>query len=160
MKILIIEDQASIRLIMRRYLEPFGYPIEEAETLAEGLAFMRKIPPPDLVYLDLKLPDSRDAEKTLADGMAAIRAINPQAVIVVMTGDVTATLPALAGRLGADVFRQKLDLDSQRALFEATWQAFKSRRAVMSPQEMAASSLELLEKLAGLLGLECSAPGC
>ena len=54
-KILIIEDDADIRELIKFNLEQDGYAVEEAATGAEGLDRIKRRQP-DLVLLDLMLP--------------------------------------------------------------------------------------------------------
>ncbi len=54
--ILIIEDEQPIRRFLRASLSDEGYRLNEASTGAEGLRVAQQ-PPPDLVILDLGLPD-------------------------------------------------------------------------------------------------------
>ncbi len=53
--ILVVDDQANIRALLRLYLEQAGYRVEEA---ADGETALRRITasPPDLLILDLMLP--------------------------------------------------------------------------------------------------------
>jgi len=53
-KILIIEDDADIRNILKIYLEGESYEVWEAENGAEAMKQLAK--QPDLVILDLMLP--------------------------------------------------------------------------------------------------------
>lgn len=55
-KILIIEDDADIRRILKIYLEGEAYKVWEAENGAEAMKQLNK--QPDLVILDLMLPDT------------------------------------------------------------------------------------------------------
>lgn len=55
-KILIIEDDADIRKILKIYLEGESYEVWEAENGAEAMRQLAKIP--DLIILDLMLPDT------------------------------------------------------------------------------------------------------
>jgi len=55
-RILVVDDDASVRTLLRRLLERAGYSVEEAPTAEAGLATIRT-DPPDLVFLDLQLPD-------------------------------------------------------------------------------------------------------
>jgi two-component system KDP operon response regulator KdpE len=59
--ILIIEDEAPIRRFLRASLAEQGYRFNEAETAAEGLRLTASAPP-DLVILDLGLPDQSGIE--------------------------------------------------------------------------------------------------
>jgi CheY-like chemotaxis protein len=54
-KILIIEDEPSIRLVYKKRLEEVGYETLEYITGAEGLAAIRETHP-DLIILDIMLP--------------------------------------------------------------------------------------------------------
>lgn len=54
--VLVVEDEAALRMIIRRNLERRGVRVEEARTAAEALAALRG-PLPDLLLLDINLPD-------------------------------------------------------------------------------------------------------
>ncbi len=55
-RVLVVEDEAPLRLIVRRNLERRGIEVTEAGTAAEALAAARR-DPPDLLVLDINLPD-------------------------------------------------------------------------------------------------------
>ena len=57
-RVLVVEDEASIRRFVRLALEAEGHDVFEADTVARGLieAGTRR---PDLVVLDLGLPDRK-----------------------------------------------------------------------------------------------------
>ncbi len=55
-KVLIIDDEASIRKLLRVSLEANGYHIEEAAQAREGISMAASLRP-DIVLLDLGLPD-------------------------------------------------------------------------------------------------------
>lgn len=74
--ILIIDDEAQIRRMLRLSLEAYGYNVKEATTSQEGLQQVA-MSRPDLLILDLNLPD-RDGLETLRD----IREWNKTPVIV------------------------------------------------------------------------------
>lgn len=74
--ILIIDDEAQIRRMLRLSLEAYGYQVKEATTSQEGLQQVA-MSRPDLLILDLNLPD-RDGLETLKD----IREWNKTPVIV------------------------------------------------------------------------------
>jgi CheY-like chemotaxis protein len=54
-RMLLVEDDADTRNILRRILTLCGWEVVEAGSIAEGLA--RLEPPPDCLLLDLELPD-------------------------------------------------------------------------------------------------------
>jgi two-component system KDP operon response regulator KdpE len=65
-QILLIEDDSQIRRFLRTTLGAEGYRLHEARTAAEGL-LQAETRPPDVILLDLELPDS--------DGVEVIRQI-------------------------------------------------------------------------------------
>lgn len=60
-KVLIVDDEAQIRRLLRLVLEAEGYRVSEASTGGEGLIAAAQRPP-DVVLLDLGLPDLDGAE--------------------------------------------------------------------------------------------------
>ena len=60
-RILIVEDELSIRTLLRRYLEQQGYTVEVAESGAVAMEHFRAFKP-NLVVLDLNLPDMNGYE--------------------------------------------------------------------------------------------------
>jgi CheY-like chemotaxis protein len=84
-RILIVEDDASIRRLVRKFLTRKGYLVTEAENGRLGLAEMRT-GQPDLVLLDLMMPevDGWEVLRTRARENA-LRAI-PVVVVSANTG--------------------------------------------------------------------------
>jgi len=64
--ILVVDDEATVREVVRKYLEHEGYRVAEAETGTEALAYLRE-QRPDLLILDLMLPGT--------DGFAITRSV-------------------------------------------------------------------------------------
>ena len=93
-QILIVDDEAAIRRLVRGAVERAGHKVDEAETAAEGLTLARR-EGCDLVLLDLGLPDR--------DGLELIPLIKAlgRAVIVLTARDDTGEKVA-ALDLGAD----------------------------------------------------------
>ena len=100
--LLLVEDDESIGAHLVGALEGQGYPVQWAKTAAQARHLVDAAPPPDLVLLDLGLPD--------LDGVALCRLLRqqlPDAVIVALTArdtevDVIVTLEA-----GADDYLVK-----------------------------------------------------
>jgi DNA-binding NtrC family response regulator len=108
-KILIIDDEESIRLGFSSVLESKGYSCLEAETGAQGLAIIRS-EVPDLVLLDMNLPDM--------DGVEVLREIkreNEFVVVIMATAFGTIEKAVQALKLGAENFLTK-PIDSQALL--------------------------------------------
>jgi DNA-binding response OmpR family regulator len=55
-KILIVDDEADIRFLLKRALTSHNYSVSEAGTLKQGLDIYNEINP-DIVILDVNLPD-------------------------------------------------------------------------------------------------------
>ena len=78
--ILLVEDDAAISVPLARALEGEGYDVRVAATGAQALDLSLDPPPPDLVLLDLGLPD--------LDGVDVCRRLRerlPQSVVVMLT---------------------------------------------------------------------------
>ncbi|HYE91427.1 MAG TPA: response regulator, partial [Terriglobales bacterium] len=56
-RILVVEDERDLALGLRANLEVEGYDVAVANTGEDGLREARATPAPDLVILDLMLPD-------------------------------------------------------------------------------------------------------
>jgi two-component system KDP operon response regulator KdpE len=98
-KVLIIEDDAAIRRLMRAALERAGHQVVEAATAREGLSLV-DIDKPDAVLLDLGLPDR--------DGLELIQLIKARGttlMIVSAREDIAEKVAALD--LGADDYLTK-----------------------------------------------------
>ena len=93
--ILIIEDDANIRELLRLYLEQEGYKIESAQDGLEGLRAFKRIHP-DLVLLDLMMP-VMDGTQVIKE----IRAISKTPVIMLTAKGETFD-KVLGLELGAD----------------------------------------------------------
>lgn len=80
LSVLVVDDQAEIRQLIRDALEGAGYIVEEARDGKEGLERYRS-KPVDLVLMDIVMPDQ--------DGLEAIMALRrefPECRIIAMTG--------------------------------------------------------------------------
>src|SRR5262245_26675227 len=90
-KILIVDDQPSVRFGLRSLLEAEGYRALEAETGEKAIRLITE-QSPQLILLDLKLPD--------ADGLSLlprIKAIDDEAPVVILTahGTIETAIQAL-----------------------------------------------------------------
>jgi DNA-binding NtrC family response regulator len=99
--VLIVDDEESIRFGVSRLLEQEGAHVTGVGTAREALAALPR-QQPEIVLLDLKLPDS--------DGLSALQAIlaaRPEAKVVMMTGFGTIENAIGAIRAGAEDFLTK-----------------------------------------------------
>jgi CheY-like chemotaxis protein len=120
-RILIADDDENIRILWRRNLQETGCVIDEAESIESAIEQMRRVPPPDILLLDLRLSDSNE-DATLAT-IRLFKEIHPEALIIVATGYATDQIRARAAKFGADDFCEKLDLNSQAGLAKCLWAA-------------------------------------
>jgi two-component system, OmpR family, alkaline phosphatase synthesis response regulator PhoP len=82
--IMLIEDQAAIRIFVTKNLQARGYDIYEASTGAEGLDLMRKVRP-KVLLLDFLLPDMN------GDRLLAAMAAEPELKriqVIIMTASI------------------------------------------------------------------------
>jgi signal transduction histidine kinase len=79
-RVLIVDDEPSVRRQLRRLLERRGFAVEEAADGREGLAVIAANPP-DLVVLDLTMPDLDGAEV-----LRRIRASGQKVPVIVSSG--------------------------------------------------------------------------
>lgn len=100
-RILVIDDEADIRALLRIILVKAGFDVHEAADGAELTAALSG-PQPDLALLDLKLPDS-DGLTLLPD----IKKTWPDTEVVMLTGHGSLDTAVQAIKLGAYDFQQK-----------------------------------------------------
>lgn len=79
-RILIIDDEAIVRVSCQKTLEPEGYSVDTASSGAEGLGLFEK-GDYDLVLLDLKMP-GMDGMETLSEMVGK----KPGQPVMIMTG--------------------------------------------------------------------------
>jgi DNA-binding response OmpR family regulator len=102
MKILIIDDEAHIRQMMRLTLEASGYEIEEAASGENGLSQFGDGRGCDAVVLDQKMPG--------IDGLETLRQIKaraPETAVLMVTAFASIELAVEAMKLGATDFLRK-----------------------------------------------------
>jgi len=99
-RVLVVDDEAQIRVVLRAYLEREGYAVEEAATGRDALVLATSFRP-DLVLLDIGLPDM--------DGLEVLRQIRiTSEVYVVMVTARAEEVDLLVGlSVGADDYVAK-----------------------------------------------------
>lgn len=104
-RILLVEDAAEVRMLVRFVLEDSGFVLDEAADGRSGLAAARGLP--DLVLLDVQLPD--------LDGAAVLRALRDDEVTAVLpiaflTAEPPSSDAALLGLGAIAVLRKPFNL--------------------------------------------------
>lgn len=79
-KILLVDDEESIRNMMRKTLELDGYTVFTAENGPKALEIFRS-ESPDIVLLDVRMPDMEGTEV-----LSRIKAINRDAEVIIISG--------------------------------------------------------------------------
>jgi CheY-like chemotaxis protein len=100
-KVLVIDDEQSIRDLLDRLLRRKGYDVVLAESGRQGLALLRQ-EHPDVVVLDLKMPEM--------DGLTVlrqIRSLNRSQPVIVLTGSRTAEMEQQVRALGVTEYIAK-----------------------------------------------------
>ena len=100
--ILMIDDDASMRMLFERYLTAFGYSPLFAEDGEEALGIARDTPGIALIILDLIMPGL--SGQALARGLATLL---PQAALLVCSGHPATALDRLGLRIPGAQFMQK-----------------------------------------------------
>jgi two-component system nitrogen regulation response regulator NtrX len=106
-RILVIDDEASIRDSLRMILEYDGYQCQLAATGEQGLEAVRQ-DSPDLVFLDIKMPGMDGLEV-----LRQIKAIDEALPVVMISGHGTVATAVESTKLGAIDFIEK-PLSSER----------------------------------------------
>lgn len=96
-RVLIVDDEPLVRWAISETLARFGYDIEEASDAESTVrALFEAGAGPDVVLLDLRLPDSTDLKL-----LETVRRVAPRAAIILMTAFSTPEVRDEAPRLGA-----------------------------------------------------------
>lgn len=121
---LIVEDSEPIARIWQECLEEIGMDTRVCGTLAEAKILARRIPPPDLLLLDLRLTDSFVPLKTV-EGINELKANNPNMVVLVISGLITPEVAKVAIEKGAHAVIEKQALQTQKDLWMRIEEALK-----------------------------------
>jgi len=86
LRVMLVEDDRELRTTLKGALRVEGYEVDSAASLAEGLALLAHGEPPDLLLLDLGLPDG-EGERLLAALRQQQRSSTPVLVISAREAD-------------------------------------------------------------------------
>jgi DNA-binding NtrC family response regulator len=129
-RILVVDDEADIRVLLKEILSDEGYDVDVAANAGQARA-SRARTTPDLVLLDIWMPDS--------DGITLLREWSTTAAedcpVVMMSGHGTVETAVEATRLGAfDYVEKPLSLAKLLRTVERAMDAGKRRRIAGRPQ--------------------------
>jgi two-component system nitrogen regulation response regulator GlnG len=136
-KLLVIDDEESVRYSFRRVFESDGVEVLTARTGAEGLEQVRD-QRPDAVVLDLQLPDKSGLEV-----FQDIRTLDPRRPVIFITAHGTAETAIEAMKAGAfDYLVKPVDLDRLSLLVERAFEAARMMNVpAMLPAEETADRI-------------------
>jgi len=100
-KILIIDDEAIVRVSCKKCLVPEGYDVDSAENGIAGLRLVESNTY-DLILTDLKMPDMDGIEF-----LAKIKETHPKAKVIMITGYSTSEHAEMAIKSGAYNYIEK-----------------------------------------------------
>ncbi len=123
LRVVIVEDEADIAVVLRLTLESAGYELLLASTVAEAQTILADARPPALVLVDLALPDG--------DGLEVCRFAQarwPTRPIIVCTATASTEMHAKAVLAGASAYVVKpFDPDDLLALVDRLLDRKRSR---------------------------------
>ncbi len=122
--VMLVDDEADMRWVLQTLLLDSGYQVTEAES---GKTFRQAMlkPPPDVVLLDLKLPDASGL-----DLLSLIRQEWPRTQVIMLTGFASIETAMKAIQLGAYDYQQKpLDYKRLRATIDRALEHRRLRSA-------------------------------
>jgi len=108
-RLLIVDDEASIRQALTGLFQHAGYEVHAAESPAAALTIARA------TLIDLALVDLRLGAESGLDLMPELKALHPDAAVIILTGSGTIDIAVEAMRKGADNFITK-PIDPARLL--------------------------------------------
>ncbi|MEX0856313.1 MAG: sigma-54 dependent transcriptional regulator [Gemmatimonadota bacterium] len=130
MRILIVDDEANLRRMLRALLEEEGHVVSEAESAEAGLLRLEEHRP-EAILLDLALPGISGLE-----ALPRFRKALEGAPIIMMSGEATLSEAAQATRDGAFHFLEKpLSAEAVLATVRAALEVSRSRDLTRALQE-------------------------
>lgn len=142
-KILIVDDDATIRETLAEFLTKQGYEVQNVADGASALKLAREIAF-DLIFLDLRLPDTNGLAIT-----RTIREFDDYALIVIMTAYPEVRTAIAALKAGAyDYLNKPFDLDDLKGLVRRTLETQGLRNEV----ERLRFNMKRASPLDGLIG--------
>ena len=124
-QVLIVDDEAFIRIVLSEALRSWGYEPLEAATVAEAISVFDETEPP-IALLDIDLPDGSGL-----DVLTDIKKKNPETIIVMVTGSVDVPNAVAALRGGAhDFIGKPVKLEELRITLRNAFETKELRREV------------------------------
>jgi DNA-binding NtrC family response regulator len=124
--ILVTDDDAEIRYSLNRVLSSRGWQVTEAASGEQAVALVKKGPPPDLIFLDVRMGSGMGGLEALQH----LRSANPRQLVILMTAFGTAQTAIEAMKFGAfDYVMKPFDPAKVLALADNALKAHADLRA-------------------------------
>jgi DNA-binding NtrC family response regulator len=141
-RVLIVDDEPSIRMAIRRFLTTSGFEVSDADNRSSALALARK-ERPDAIILDYKLRDC-----TALDLLPQFLAIDAEVAVIVLTAHGSVELAVSAIKEGAQQFLTKpVELPTLLVILNRTLDTQRSRQADQADRKK--ESRDVLDPFAG-----------
>jgi DNA-binding NtrC family response regulator len=141
-RVLIVDDEPSIRMAIRRFLTTSGFEVSDADNRSSALALARK-ERPDAIILDYKLRDC-----TALDLLPQFLAIDAEVAVIVLTAHASVELAVSAIKEGAQQFLTKpVELPTLLVILNRTLDTQRSRQADQADRKK--ESRDLLDPFTG-----------
>ena len=153
-RLLVVDDKSVNRQLLKQWLLPFGFEIEEATNGREAVEMYHKWHP-DLIFMDIRMP--------VMDGYAATRKIksasqDKKCVVVAVTASVFEEEKAAVFEAGWDDFIPKPFKDGQildaierhlgvEFIYQEIATSVDSEEEILTPEELATLPPELLNEM-------------
>jgi DNA-binding NtrC family response regulator len=122
-RVLVVDDEPSVRFGIRDFLEAHGLEVLEAESCGESRELFRRARP-DVVLLDYRLPDGTGLEL-----LPELRAMDPSLPLLMLTAHASIDIAVQAIKLGAEQFLPKpVELPALLVLVERLLEVRSTRR--------------------------------
>ena len=116
-KLLVVDDEASHRMMIEAVLQDVGWLVEEAESGEEALQILEETRP-SVVLLDMRMPGMGGQET-----LQKILEIHPGLPVIMLTAHGTVDSAVEAKKLGAyDYLSKPADHDEMIAVLDREWE--------------------------------------
>jgi two-component system nitrogen regulation response regulator GlnG len=144
-KVLVVDDDESIRWVLRKALEKEGHTVNEAKDGEEALRAFDKDPPFDLALVDIRMPriDGLDL-------LSRIRERSPSLAVIIMTAQDTMKSAIEAMKRGAfDYIKKPFDLDELALIVRRALEVSDLNRGIRELKKEVRKKVELGANIVG-----------
>jgi signal transduction histidine kinase/CheY-like chemotaxis protein len=145
-RVLVVDEEASLRQMLHRLLELQGGEVREACSAEEALALVADWEP-HVALVDLVLPGKNGIQL-----LTELKQVYPDAEVMVMTGDASADTALLAMRRGAHDYLQK-PFENLKDVWSTVQRALEKRNLAVKNRELVREQQERARRLSSSIAL-------